>query len=232
LVAALDDKIAVNERIADTCEALASSLVMQAGDSSVRIDGVASLARVQISPAELQEASVDHYSLPAFDARKLPDVVSPTIIKSSKFLIDSPAVLLSKLNPGTPRVWCVDPSSDQVSLASTEFLVLYPVSGVTIADLWAACVQPDVTEGLAAQASGTSNSHQRVKPSDVLAYSIIDPRALPSNVRDVVSAHVGMARHSRRETLVLAELRNALLPKLMSGEIRVKDAERVVGEVV
>lgn len=31
--------------------------------------------------------------------------------------------------------------------------------------------------------------------------------------------------------VVLAALRDALLPKLLSGEIRIKDAERIAGEV-
>ncbi len=34
-----------------------------------------------------------------------------------------------------------------------------------------------------------------------------------------------------REARVLARLRDTLLPRLMSGEIRVRDAERVVEEV-
>ncbi|EWT04153.1 type I restriction-modification system specificity determinant, partial [Intrasporangium chromatireducens Q5-1] len=37
---------------------------------------------------------------------------------------------------------------------------------------------------------------------------------------------------AEQESLQLAELRDALLPGLMSGTIRVKDAERVVGEAV
>lgn len=36
---------------------------------------------------------------------------------------------------------------------------------------------------------------------------------------------------SRRESRILAVLRDTLLPKLISGELRVKDAERFVGEV-
>jgi type I restriction enzyme, S subunit len=38
------------------------------------------------------------------------------------------------------------------------------------------------------------------------------------------------ATESARESLTLAELRDALLPKLMSGEIRVRDAEKAVEE--
>lgn len=34
------------------------------------------------------------------------------------------------------------------------------------------------------------------------------------------------------ESLLLVELRDTLLPKLMSGEIRVRDAEKVVEDVV
>ena len=33
----------------------------------------------------------------------------------------------------------------------------------------------------------------------------------------------------RRESRTLAALRDALLPKLISGELRVKDAERFIG---
>lgn len=33
------------------------------------------------------------------------------------------------------------------------------------------------------------------------------------------------------ESLTLAQLRDALLPRLMSGEIRVRDAEKVVEDV-
>jgi type I restriction enzyme S subunit len=36
---------------------------------------------------------------------------------------------------------------------------------------------------------------------------------------------------AEQESLALAELRDALLPKLMSGEIRVRDAERIVEDV-
>lgn len=40
------------------------------------------------------------------------------------------------------------------------------------------------------------------------------------------------ALRAERESLVLAELRDVLLPKLISGELRVKDAERLVSDAV
>ena len=33
--------------------------------------------------------------------------------------------------------------------------------------------------------------------------------------------------HNEQESLLLAQLRDALLPRLLSGEIRVRDAERI-----
>ena len=38
-------------------------------------------------------------------------------------------------------------------------------------------------------------------------------------------------RRNLNEVSTLAALRDALLPKLLSGEIRIKDAERIAGEV-
>jgi type I restriction enzyme, S subunit len=40
------------------------------------------------------------------------------------------------------------------------------------------------------------------------------------------------AHAAEREKLVLAKLRDALLPKLISGELRIRDAEKVVDEAV
>jgi type I restriction enzyme S subunit len=37
--------------------------------------------------------------------------------------------------------------------------------------------------------------------------------------------------HNNRESSTLTALRNTLLPKLISGELRVKDAEKMVGRV-
>jgi len=49
---------------------------------------------------------------------------------------------------------------------------------------------------------------------------------------ETVLGHLNEIAESREnENGVLAKLRDALLPKLMSGEIRVRDAEKVVEDV-
>ena len=82
------------------------------------------------------------------------------------------------------------------------------------------------------QASGTSGSHQRVKPQEILDARVRDPKALSDAQRELVT-NLGMRAHAARlESQRLSALRDALLPELMSGRLRVKDAEKQVEEVL
>ncbi len=232
VLGALDDKIAINERIVVTGEDLAITVASSKRWASIiPLGEIVRHVRDQVSPETFAIDRVAHYSLPAFDAGQMPELVSPTAIKSSKFLVNGPSVLLSKLNPSIPRVWSVDPSPDVPALASTEFLVLKPIDGISAHEIWAVSSQPDFINELTAKVTGTSNSHQRVKPTDLLNTRIVDPRAISDGIRGLISSIADRARRARRESLALTELRDTLLPRLMSGEIRVRDAEKVVKEV-
>ena len=232
VLGAFDDKIAINERIVVTGEDLAITVASSKRWASIiPLGEIVRHVRDQVSPETFAIDRVAHYSLPAFDAGQMPELVSPTAIKSSKFLVNGPSVLLSKLNPSIPRVWSVDPSPDVPALASTEFLVLKPIDGISAHEIWAVSSQPDFINELTAKVTGTSNSHQRVKPTDLLNTRIVDPRAISDGIRGLISSIADRARRARRESLALTELRDTLLPRLMSGEIRVRDAEKVVKEV-
>jgi type I restriction enzyme S subunit len=229
ILGALDDKIAVNGQIAKITEALSKAI-----GSDERWAGMVPLVEIvhhsksQVQPGNLVAEFVAHYSIPAFDSTRMPEVVNPGTIKSNKFKVDTAAVLVSKLNPSIPRVWNVDPSPQMPALASTEFLVLQPRPGISAAEIWVVCRQENFMSALAKKVTGTSNSHQRVKPGDLLATDVVDPRAMPDKVRSALSAMARSSYQARVESLSLRELRDTLLPKLISGEIRVRDAERVV----
>ncbi|MFJ4963548.1 restriction endonuclease subunit S [Streptomyces sp. NPDC088729] len=225
---ALDDKIAVNERIAATADELALTLASsERWEKRIRLGEIAALSKVQQVPQEMSDDLVDHYSLPAFDAGKAPERCSPLSIKSGKFVVDSPAVLLSKLNPEIPRVWDVVPDNSVPSLASTEFLVLVPGMELSTHDLWSVVAQRRFLEALASKVTGTSKSHQRVRPAEVMETEVVDPREFGEvgvQIRSLAQS-ILVARH---ESKTLATLRDMLLPQLMSGRIRVKDAEKIV----
>lgn len=228
VLGALDDKIAVNERIAATVDSLALALAStERWTKRVPLDEICTLRKEQVSPKEMSSAEVDHYSLPAFDAGRMPERVSPESIKSGKFMVRDSAVLLSKLNPDIPRVWNIEPAHDTPALTSTEFLVLVPHLPLSSHELWAVTAQQSFLDELAAKVTGTSKSHQRVRPAEVLSTQVVDPRQFGE-----VGAQIqGLARSAalaRDESRTLAALRDTLLPQLMSGRLRVKDAEKIV----
>lgn len=229
VLGALDDKIAANERVSYASEAVVVALVESTSETTV-VAELATQSTQSVQPHSF-DTKVSHFSLPSFDDGGRPDLAAASSIKSNKFLIERPAVLISKLNPRITRVWDVVKLPDQVALASTEFVVLHPMDLSTTA-LCGALRQPAVTAALAGKVAGTSGSHQRVKPAEVLQLRVPDPRSLGPGVLQLIES-VGRSIHAvREECAQLAATRDELLPLLMSGRLRVKDAEKVVAEVV
>lgn len=226
---ALDDKVAANAQIATTTETLMTSLVDQY-PRTTPLRSFAELSRAQTSPAAMAGKQVLHYSLPAFDAGKVPISEDGAAIKSSKFLVERPSVLLSKLNPRFPRVWNA-PRPTGLAVASTEFLVLQP-SEIPTAVLWALLANSHTTAFLAERSAGTSGSHQRVRPTEVAELVVSDPRTFGDRLLHRLESLGDLVELTRAESQTLAALRDTLLPALMDGTLRVKDAISQVEEVL
>ena len=210
----LDDKIEANTRLIGTLEDYIHAMIIKISDSNsfkrVAIKDLATHEKNQELPREHVEGAIHHYSLPAYDSGKTPGVEEADSIKSNKFIIDKPCVLFSKLNPGTPRIWLVNPEDGIKSYASTEFIVLTPKENVDIANLWAACSEGRISQNLADMASGTSTSHQRVRPADILNSKVLDLND-QSEIRSITSYIEAL----RKENLQLAETRDALIKRLI-----------------
>jgi type I restriction enzyme S subunit len=229
VLVALDNKIAANETEVDSAEALIVALVRRAQGTTQ----LAKLAQQSTRTVRTSEFAgrVAHFSLPAFDAAALPEIATGATIKSNKFLLDVPCVLVSKLNPRIPRIWDVRVLPEQMSVASTEFVVLVP-QGDSTTVLWAALSDPRVSTELSGLVAGTSGSHQRVKPSEMLQVEVPDTRTLSTTTREAISSLGALAHGRRTESERLAATRDELLPLLMSGKIRVKDAEKSAEELL
>lgn len=229
VLGALDDKIAVNEHLVAVSERLLLARVSQA-PSEVPVSEVAGHERRSVSPSTMGDQLLSHYSLPAFDEHHVPVVEPASKILSGKFAVTAPCVLMSKLNPRFPRVWDL-PVVAESAVASTEFVVLTP-RGVSTSALWAALSQPRLGQELEDRAAGTSGSHQRVRPQEILSSKIPDPRSLAEGERTLIANLGRRVFEARVESQKLGALRDALLPELMSGRLTVKDAESQVEEVV
>ena len=186
---------------------------------------LATISNTQVKPQESPEEVFDHFSIPAFDTGMRPVADAGSTIKSNKFLVAEGSVLLSKLNPRISRVWLPPMPSGRRQIASTEFLVLVPNQAADRHYLYCQFQQSAFRESLTQGASGTSNSHQRVRPNDVLNRPVVVPpeptRAAFAAIADSLFALV-TANHE--ESAKLAEMRDYLLPKLFSGDVRVAAA--------
>ena len=142
------------------------------------------------------------------------------------------AYLCPSLTPKTPRVWIPGSDESRRRIASTEFLVCRPkvTSGFGRAYFYFLACDSTFSDYLTSRASGTSNSHQRVRPQDFLSYEIPFPAAkLARTFNDKVEPILDRVLLVKKESRALSALRDTLLPKLISGELRVPDAERIVG---
>jgi type I restriction enzyme S subunit len=77
--------------------------------------------------------------------------------------------------------------------------------------------------------TGTSG-RQRVQPDVLSRYALVSPPSpVPEWFGKFAKPLFAKAGKAMRQSRTIASIRDALLPKLLSGEIRVGDAERLAG---
>jgi type I restriction enzyme S subunit len=195
-----------------------------------RFGDVVEQLREQENPLSSPETLYQHFSLPAFDEGQSPKIEYGETIKSQKSRVPSGVVLLSKLNPEIERVWLVDVRSTERAVCSTEFLVLRARPPFTRSFVYCFARSPLFRQQIEGLVTGTSKSHQRAQSESILNLAAVIPDSAVAAAFDR-SADNLLARtlECRRASRTLAALRDTLLPKLVSGELRVGDAERFVG---
>lgn len=118
-----------------------------------------------------------HFSLPAWDETSGPIVQFGSEIESNKFSLKRECVLVSKLNPRISRVCIYRPKlEDPPACASTEFMAYVPHSGSVCLDFFACYLRSQqFRQRLEAAATGTTNSHVRLRPSETLNWRVPVP---------------------------------------------------------
>jgi type I restriction enzyme S subunit len=97
-----------------------------------------------------------------------------------------------------------------------------------MATVWLAAISTQFADEAERRATGTSFSHQRIKPDDALSIEVPDTRCLDESLLVEADDCLELALRARRESATAIQLRDALLPELLSGRLRVWDAEKVV----
>jgi type I restriction enzyme S subunit len=187
------------------------------------------IERDGINPSDFVGEQFEHFSIPAFDSGRQAIVELGETILSGKYCIDDSSVLLSKLNPRIPRIWLPVPSGEHRAITSTEFLVLNPKPGVTREFIYGKCSSEEFAGQFGSFAIGTSTSHQRVKPENLLAMpSIVPGPTTIERFTKLVSPMLAMSQRLRVKIQNLRRTRDLLLPRLLSGEIQVSNKKNTV----
>lgn len=118
----------------------------------------------------------------------------------------------------------------QIGWGSTEYIVLRPKP--PLPEEFAYCLaRSDAFRDFAIQSMTGSSGRQRVPPESLSHYFLaMPPPMIAKRFGDSVRPLFRRASAAALESRTLAVLRNTLLPKLISGELRIKDAERFIGK--
>ena len=236
VLSSLDDKIELNNVINENLEEQAQALfkswfvdfepfggAMPSDWEAATLGTIATIKTNSFNPLKNNEILLEHYSIPAYDEKHYPVFESSMSVKSNKYILSTHSVMISKLNPDTKRIWrplCLSAHP----VCSTEFIV-YEANIASYKDFVCSIIDSKAfSDYLCSHTTGSTNSRQRATPKDTLDFPFFMPPAekvvgfcgLVSPLYDLIGKNIA-------ENQSLAKLRDALLPKLMSGEINVSN---------
>ena len=152
---------------------------------------------------------------------------------SNKLVVKRNSVLLSKLNPHIPRIWLPDLHETRRSVCSTEFIVASASPGYSHEFLFSLFTSKAFASTYGTLITGTTGSHQRIRPENVLEMkNVIPPKKLVEVFKSQTKPIFDLISRNIDQSRTLATLRDTLLPKLLSGELSVDHVSAIGSEVL
>lgn len=135
---------------------------------------ISSLTKV-VNAETLNDKEVFHYSIPVVQASGNGQFENGSEIDSSKFLVDQPLVLISKLNPRKNTV-CLAKPHNVLTICSGEFV---PLQSDIIDYKWLYYLvgSENFRKRLESLVESATRSHQRVNPTDIVKFQGAFPSA-------------------------------------------------------
>ena len=246
ILTSLDEKIENNQRINDNLEQQAQALYkswfvefdpfkggdfidseigeIPAGWSIVKFGDITEIPKKTINPQRFPDSTFYHYSLPACDNGLIPEIQAGKDIMSNKIILQNNTTLFSKLNPRIKRIWftCeVLPNS----ICSTEFIPFRAkddnessyIFSIVNSDAFYATVMGCV--------NGATGSHQRFHAEDTEDFLCPYNKDVVNEFSKLIEPILSQMHDLRHENVMLASTRDTLLPKLMSGELKINEID-------
>jgi type I restriction enzyme, S subunit len=239
ILSSLDDKIDLNRRMNETLEAIARGIFKSwfvdstsngcsRGWREGRLGDVAENPRRGVDPIDVAP-STPYIGLEHMPRRSiaLAQWGYSENLASGKFSFFRQEILFGKLRPYFHKVGIAPIDG----VCSTDILVLVPKREAYFG-LVLGHVSSDEFVGYTDRSSAGTKM-PRTNWADMARYEMnIPPDSVASAHTETVRPMIEKIISNIHESRTLAALRDTLLPKLLSGEIRVKEAEKVVGEAV
>jgi len=239
VLSALDDKIAANTSLVATTLELADKLfLLQPGESSTRLGDVVSVVKgnsyrsADLAPSD--HALVTLKSITR-DGRYAVEGIKQFIGRYKPQQIISPGEVVVAQTDLTQAAEVVGravrvPASDEYTLiASLDLAIVRPLDGVDQTYLLGLLRQPRFRAHCLSNTTGTTVLHLRSGAIEAFMAQIADSATQQAYARAALPLHQ-TADSANAENRVLAATRDALLPHLMSGKLRVRDVEAAASE--
>ena len=243
ILSSLDDKIEVNRRINEQLEELAQALfkswfvdfepfkdgefveselgMIPEGWKVVELSELLYIAKESINPSKMPDEIFYHYSIPAYDNNKKEEAQLGKTILSNKFKVSDKMTLFSKLNPRIKRVWFLDEVKNN-AICSTEFVPYKAIDDDLVYFVDRLINSDSYYNKVLSIVNGATGSHQRFHPKDTLKFTIAYNEEVSKQYSKTVEPFLKKILVNQQEITHLTNLRDTLLPKLMSGEIDVE----------
>lgn len=188
-----------------------------------KLKDIASHKKETFNPKKSEKVTVKHFSLPAYDNEEQAIEEEVNKIKSNKWIINNNCVLFSKMNPDTKRIWLPVIDNKKLNIASSEFVVMESPNNKINSFIYNICLNSQFIDYLKANTTGSTNSRQRVKPTIAVNYKLAVEDSIVEKYSEIITPYMEEMKILRSEIGKLTQLRDTLLPKLMSGELEIPD---------
>ncbi len=228
---AIDDKIELNRRMNETLESMARAIFKDWFVDS-ELTSIGNYAKLSTESWKMSHSgTINYVDLSGVKWGKILDVKQMDFDEApsrARKILKSGDCIIGTVRPGNGSYAFV---KEEGLTGSTGFAVIRPKRPDVAEFVYCAATSKDNIERLSLLADG--GAYPAVSPAQIISSSA--PKA-DSQVLHDFHKHVEplFTKISllQKESQTLAQLRDTLLPKLISGELRIKNAEKFVAEVV
>ena len=226
VLGALDDKIAANTAFAATADELVRAEYAALSGRTMRVGDVADSPRSGVHPSTIDPHAL-YVGLEHLGRRNmwLSDGGEARDVTSAKSKFESDDVLFGKLRPYFHKVV----AAPTAGICSTDIVVVRARNPWESSLLLAALSSDAVVEAVVAASEGTRMPRTSWKDLSAIEIRWPDPADLELVSSRLDAIRAAVASHLV-ESQTLTATRDALLPHLMSGKLRVRDAEQIASE--